>query len=532
MSPTSTAGFRSGMPAGRDGFWQLVHAEWTKLRTVRGWLIGLLVAAVLIIGLGVVTAAGQNSGQVCHSVGGRSAPICTHAGPQAPLTGPGGVPVEDGFYSVHQQLHGDGSITVQVGSLTGLVASAAAPPGQPLADAHSGLQPWAKAGLIIEAGSAPGSRYAAIMATGAHGVRFQYDYTHDSAGLGGPVSAGSPRWLRLRRSGDVITGYDSTDGSHWSAVGSTHLTGLAETVTGGMFTASPDLQQTGHPVGGGESGSSVPTQATARFDRLSLGGGWTSGSWSGTATGDRVLAGGFTQQGGIFTVSGSGDIAPLVPGTGPLDPDRSMTGSFAGLLAVIVVAGLFVTAEFRRGLMRTTFTASPRRGRVLAAKAVVIGGAAFVTGLVAAAVTIPLGRHLMRSGGHFVWPLDAGTALRIVLGTGALTAVVAVTALALGSILRRGAGTVTAVVVAIVLPYILAVASILPVGAAQWLLRLTPAAAFSVQQTMVRYPQVAGDYIPTNGYYPLSPWVGFAVLCGYAAVALAVAAVLLRRRDA
>jgi len=35
-----------------------------------------------------------------------------------------------------------------------------------------------------------------------------------------------------------------------------------------------------------------------------------------------------------------------------------------------------------------------------------------------------------------------------------------------------------------------------------------------------------------RGYYPLEPWAGVAVLCGYAALAMALAAVLLRRRDA
>ena len=35
-----------------------------------------------------------------------------------------------------------------------------------------------------------------------------------------------------------------------------------------------------------------------------------------------------------------------------------------------------------------------------------------------------------------------------------------------------------------------------------------------------------------RGYYPLEPWAGFAVLCGSTALAMAPAAVLLRRRDA
>jgi hypothetical protein len=35
----------------------------------------------------------------------------------------------------------------------------------------------------------------------------------------------------------------------------------------------------------------------------------------------------------------------------------------------------------------------------------------------------------------------------------------------------------------------------------------------------------------TTGAHSLAPWTGFALFCGYAAVALALAAVLLARRD-
>jgi ABC-type transport system involved in multi-copper enzyme maturation permease subunit len=186
-------------------------------------------------------------------------------------------------------------------------------------------------------------------------------------------------------------------------------------------------------------------------------------------------------------------------------------------------------AALERFVIRTTFAASPRRGRVLAAKAVVIGAVAFLVGLAAVAIAVPLGHHIAHANGLRVYPVGTATELRMIVGTAAL---LAVAALALGTILRRGAGAVTAVIVAIVLPYILATASLLPVGAAQWLLRLTPAAAFAVQQSVTQYPQVSGDYTPANGYYPLAPWAGFAVLCGYTALALAVAAYLLRRRDA
>src|ERR1035441_8561722 len=57
-------------------------------------------------------------------------------------------------------------------------------------------------------------------------------------------------------------------------------------------------------------------------------------------------------------------------------------------------------------------------------------------------------------------------------------------------------------------------------------------AAFAIQQATPQYSQLTAIYSPNSGYFPLAPWAGFAVLCGYAALALGLAVVLLRRRDA
>jgi len=127
-------------------------------------------------------------------------------------------------------------------------------------------------------------------------------------------------------------------------------------------------------------------------------------------------------------------------------------------------------------------------------------------------------------------PRPVVTALTVAAAV--LMAAAAVLALAAGAMLRRSAAAVAAVIVVIVVPYILAEASVLPVGAADWLLRITPAAAFAIQQSVPRYPQVAALYSPNGGYYPLAPWAGLAVLAGYAALALGLAIVLIRRRDA
>jgi ABC-type transport system involved in multi-copper enzyme maturation permease subunit len=531
MTAGTVTPYRPGQQTGRDGFAQLLRAEWTKFRTVRGWIIGLLVALLVMLGLGLFGAGGSSSS--CQSTSGgptRSDQGCSTVNPPV---GPGGEAVSDSFYLVRQPLSGNGSITVRVTSLTGLIPSG----NGPVLGNQPGLVPWAKAGIIIKASTQPGSAYAAMMVTADHGVRMQDNFTGDTAGQPGAVTASDPRWLRLTRSGDTITGYDSADGTHWTQVGTVQLAGLPPTVQAGLFAASPAYQDISQGLGGGENGTIAPSQDTGVFDHVSRSGTWPAGAWTGDYIGAAYGSGigGYHQAGGRFTVTGSGDIAPAVPGQAggeDLTVTVFLVGTFAGLIAVIVVATMFITAEYRRGLIRVTLTASPRRGRVLAAKAIVIGSVAFVTGLVAAAAAVIFGTQLAR-GRVYVFPVSGLTEVRMVLGTAALVAVAAVLALAVGTMLRRSAAAVTVVIVVIVLPYLLGIVSVLPAGVADWVLRITPAAAFAVQQAVPQYPQVTALYSPSarGGYFPLAPWAGFAVLCGWAAIAVAVALVLLRRRD-
>jgi ABC-type transport system involved in multi-copper enzyme maturation permease subunit len=63
-------------------------------------------------------------------------------------------------------------------------------------------------------------------------------------------------------------------------------------------------------------------------------------------------------------------------------------------------------------------------------------------------------------------------------------------------------------------------------------MRFSPDAAFAIQATLPRSNLVASGYAPPNGYFPISPWAGLAVLAAYTAVALGAATWLLRRRDA
>lgn len=525
--------YRPEVEAGRDGFAQLVRAEWTKFRTVRAWVITLAAAGLIIVLLAFLSASGSHSGTCIGNTPATA--TCTNGHPPV-ATGPGDAPVADTYMYVHQPLAGNGTLTAEVTSLVGGHTAGHAigvsPNGHLHSQFQSGLAPWAKAGLLVEPDTVQGVTYAAVMVTGAHGVRMQYNYSHDKSGLTGSVGGPSPRWLRLTRAGDMITGYDSSDGTHWTQIGAVRLAGLPQTVQIGLFVTSPVYFAPG-------ANNGDPSVATANFDSISTQGDLPRQSWAGDALGS---AGFYPDLPGVsswqqpsadtLTISGTGDIAPLVSGGifGDNAGASLLVGGIAGLLVLIVLATLFVTSEYRRGLIATTFAASPRRGRVLAAKAVVMGVVAFAAGAVGTAIAVVVSRHVLTVNGNYLFPISGTALVRVIVGTGLVLGVAATLVLGLGTMLRRSAGAVVAAIVVLVLPFILA--TTLPAGAADWLMRLTPTAAFAIQATQPHSALVAAAYTPVNGYYPLSPWAGFAVLCGYATIALVGAGWLLRHRDA
>ena len=127
---------------------------------------------------------------------------------------------------------------------------------------------------------------------------------------------------------------------------------------------------------------------------------------------------------------------------------------------------------------------------MLAAKAAVAGLAAFVIGVIAVIVSIDLGDSKQRNEGLYVLPVSALTEIRVVVGTAAMLALMAMLAVALGAMLRRSAAAITAAIAVIVLPFLLAVIGVFPDGVSDWLLRLSPAAGFAVEQSIPHYSQV------------------------------------------
>ena len=193
---------------------------------------------------------------------------------------------------------------------------------------------------------------------------------------------------------------------------------------------------------------------------------------------------------------------------------------FLSQLAIGVLGVLILTSEYSSGMIRTSFTAVPQRGSLLAVKATVF---ALVTFVVASATTFAtffasqaiLSRGTLNLGVS----ITSMHALRIVIGAALYLTVCALLGVALGALLRSTAAAITALAgLLFILPILM---NFLPVSwhrdaIAQWL------------------PSNAGMQIIEKTTQPLqfSPWVGLAVFAGWVVLAFASALVLLRRRDA
>lgn len=204
-----------------------------------------------------------------------------------------------------------------------------------------------------------------------------------------------------------------------------------------------------------------------------------------------------------------------------LDPAAySESGFFLAQLAIGVLGVLTVTGEYATGSIRSTLTAAPQRVTVLAAKAAVFTAAAFLTALAAALAAFLLGQAIFAGKGIQVHLGGQGT-LRPVLGAALYLAAVGLLALGLGALTRRTAGA---------LAILIAVLIFLPVSVAA----LPPAWQHDIGPYL---PSAAGQALigPTKFAPPghlLSPWTGFAVLCGYTAAVLIAAAISISQRDA
>ena len=185
------------------------------------------------------------------------------------------------------------------------------------------------------------------------------------------------------------------------------------------------------------------------------------------------------------------------------------------MIAVSVMGVLAFSAEYSTGLIRTTFTAAPRRRAVLAAKAVVLGAATLAAGELVAFASFFLVQAIL-AGHHQGVSLSRPGVPGAVLAAGLLLCVCTMLGLALGSIIRHTAGGIAATIAVIVLPSIL---GLLP---APWNGRIGRFTLLDAAR------QVTALHPAANLF---SPGLSLLVLLAWPAAALAVAAVLITRRD-
>jgi ABC-2 type transport system permease protein len=196
----------------------------------------------------------------------------------------------------------------------------------------------------------------------------------------------------------------------------------------------------------------------------------------------------------------------------------SLGGMMFAVVAFGVLGVLMISGEYSTGMIRSSLTAVPRRLPVLWGKLAVFAGVIFSVSLVASFISFFLGQALL-NGHQLGVSIAAPGALRSVIGAALYVTVAGMMGVALGALFRNtAAGIATFAGVFFVIPP---------------LTGLLPA---SISDHLTQYlPSYAGEAVwgGARGITDaLSPWTGFALLCGYAAVLIAAAAVRLRRVDA
>ena len=177
----------------------------------------------------------------------------------------------DAFQFASQTLTGDGEIRARVTSQTN-------------------TDPWAKAGVMIRDGSGAGAVNALVAITPSNGFTFQWRSTAagTSSATAGPALNSAPdNWVRLTRSGTLVTAYVSANGTAWTQVGTTTL-GLASNVSIGLAVTSHNNAALG----------------TATFDNVSV--TPFPSPWQTANVGTTGLQGSAEFFGGAFTVKGAG----------------------------------------------------------------------------------------------------------------------------------------------------------------------------------------------------------------------------------
>jgi hypothetical protein len=192
----------------------------------------------------------------------------------------------------------------------------------------------------------------------------------------------------------------------------------------------------------------------------------------------------------------------------------SLTGMYVTQLVFGMLGVLAIGSEYASGQIRTTFTAVPHRLRVLGAKAAAVGATAFAVGGLTAAAAFAVAQRILAERNLDAAFTDPGVP-RGLLGAGLFMCVIALIGLGLGAIIRHSAGAVAGLFSLVFIAPL--AASALP---APWDTRIEPYLISELGQQM-------SALRPAD----LTPGTASVAAVGYAVVTLAVAGLLIARRD-
>jgi uncharacterized repeat protein (TIGR03806 family) len=132
----------------------------------------------------------------------------------------------DSFHFVYQQITGDGQIVAHLARL-------------------DQIDTWTKGGVMIRETLAPDARNAFMLVSSGNGTVLQGRSATGGASaniMGSNVTP--PYWVKLVRSGNTFSGYDSSDGVSWHLVGTESITMASAVYVGMAVTAHNNSAQT------------------------------------------------------------------------------------------------------------------------------------------------------------------------------------------------------------------------------------------------------------------------------------------------
>jgi hypothetical protein len=197
--------------------------------------------------------------------------------------------------------------------------------------------------------------------------------------------------------------------------------------------------------------------------------------------------------------------------------DIALAGVNLSQLAIGVLGVLVITGEYATGMIRASFTAVPKRLPVLWAKIAVFAAVTFALMLPSVLIAFWLSQSILSSIPQLQTSLSDNGVARSVVGGAVYLTLFGVFCLAIGALIRNTAGGIaTFVGIFFVIPPLL---NVLPTS---WQNAINPWIPNSAFRSMFQL---------THGTHSLSPLGGLLVSLGYTAFALALAAILLIRRD-